>query len=112
MNNTVTFRHMDKTDALKEYAESKCEKLSRYLVEPIEIHWVLSVERIRQIADLTVSAKDVNIKGHDEEEDMYAAIDLVAAKVEAQLRKHKEKVKNHKHGVTPASEIALDAEEA
>lgn len=98
MHTTVTFRHMDKSDPLREYAESKTDKLARYLVEPVELHWVLSVEKIRQIADLTVTAKDVSIKGHDEEEDMYAAIDLVVDKVEAQLRKHKEIVKNHKHG--------------
>lgn len=111
MNTTVTFRHMDKSDPIKEYAESKTERLARFLVEPVEIHWVLSVERIRQIANLTVTAKDVNVKGHDEEEDMYAAIDLVVDKVEAQLRKHKEIIKNHKHGsVEDESAIAEVAE--
>jgi putative sigma-54 modulation protein len=89
---------MDSSDSLREYAEDKSERFEKYLVEPVEVHWVLSVEKIRQKAEATIVAKHLTIKAEDEEGDMYAAIDLTMDKLEKQLRKHKEKIKNHKFG--------------
>ncbi|MBI1911852.1 MAG: ribosome-associated translation inhibitor RaiA [Deltaproteobacteria bacterium] len=107
MNITVTFRHMDSSEALRKYAEEKTERLAKYLVEPIEVHWVLSVEKIRQIADITVTANGVTLKGQGDTSDLYAAIDMGIDKVENQVRKHKEKVKDHhnssiRYGAAPA----------
>ncbi len=96
MHITVTFRHMDSTEALKEHAEEKVEGISKYLVEPVEIHWVLTVTKNRHLAEVTVVAKDITIKAHEETQEMYSAIDGAASKLESQARKHKEKVKNHK----------------
>ncbi len=96
MQVVVTFKHMDTSDALRDYAAEKTERLSKYLSEPIEVHWFLSVEKIRHIADATVVAMGVTIKAQESTRDMYSAIDAVADKLEKQVRKHKEKVKNHK----------------
>lgn len=98
MHINITFRHMDSSDAIKDHAEERTEKLLKYLVEPVEVHWILSVEKIRHKAEATISAKDVNITAHEETQEMYASIDKVASMLEKQLRKHKEKVKNHKFG--------------
>lgn len=108
MNVTVTFRHMDSSDALRAYAEEKSGRLARYLVEPIEVHWVLSVEKIRHIADVTVVAGGVSIKAKEDTADMYSAIDLGLDKIEKQVKKHKEKVKDHKSHTEP-SEIKFGA---
>jgi putative sigma-54 modulation protein len=102
MNVTVTFRHMDSSDALRAYAEEKSERLAKYLVEPIEFHWVLSVEKIRHIADVTVVAGGVSIKAKEDTADMYSAIDLGLDKIEKQVKKHKERVKDHKPHAEPA----------
>ncbi len=100
----VTFRHMDKSDALRDYATEKTERLNKYLNDPVEVHWVLSVEKIRHIADATVVANGVSIKGQESTQDMYSAIDAVADKLEKQVRRHKDKVKHHKmHGDAGAS---------
>lgn len=99
MQVTVTFRHMDSSEPLRKYALEKSERLAKYLFEPIDIHWTLSVEKIRHIADATVAANGVAIKAQFDTQDMYSAIDTVIDKLEQQVRKHKEKVKDHKpHG--------------
>ena len=101
MHITVTFRHMESSDALKQYAEEKTRRIEKYLEEPIEVHWVLSVEKIRHIAEATVVAKNITINAREETQDMYSAIDLAIDKLEKQVRRHKEKVKNHKHVESP-----------
>lgn len=112
MQVTVTFRHMDSSDPLKKYLEEKTERLEKYLVEPIEVHWVLSVEKIRHIADATiVAANGVTIKGQEATEEMYSAVDKVLDKLEKQVRKHKEKVKNYKFGEGESSSVKYGASE-
>ena len=96
MHIAVMFRHMDSSDALKNYAIEKIEKVKKYLMEPIEVHWALSVEKFRHIADVTIVANGITIKGAEQTEDMYSAIDKVIDKIEKQVRKHKERIKNHK----------------
>lgn len=97
MRTTVTFRHMESSDALRKYAEEKTERLSKYLFEPIEIHWVLSVEKIRHIADATVTGNGITFKAQGDTQDMYSAIDMVIDRLEAQAKKHKEMLKDHKN---------------
>ncbi|MEK6790117.1 MAG: ribosome-associated translation inhibitor RaiA [Deltaproteobacteria bacterium] len=112
MQVTVTFRHMDSSEPLRKYALEKSERLAKYLFEPIDIHWTLSVEKIRHIADATASANGVAIKAQCDTQDMYSAIDMVMDKLEKQVRKHKEKVKDHKpHGAETVKE-ALGAQAA
>ena len=91
MHVNVTFRHMDPSEALKKYAEQKTERLIKYLVEPVEIHWVLSVEKIRHIAEATIVAKDISIKAQESTHEMYSAVDAAMGKLETQVKKHKEK---------------------
>lgn len=98
MQVTVTFRHIDSSDSLKEYATEKSDRLAKYLSEPAEVHWVLNVEKTRHMADATVVANKVKIKGHEVTKDLYSAIDMVVDKLEKQLKKHKEKLKSHKVG--------------
>ncbi|MDO8426697.1 MAG: ribosome-associated translation inhibitor RaiA, partial [Deltaproteobacteria bacterium] len=105
MRVNVTFRHMESSEALKSYAIEKAERLGKYLSEPIEIHWVLYVEKIRHIAESTVFANGVTIKAQSDTQDMYSAIDETIEKLEYQVRKHKEKVKDHKPHNGEASSI-------
>ncbi len=93
----VTFRHMESSDAVKEYVQSKTEKFKKFLHEPIEVHMVLEVQKLTHKAEVTVIAKNVRYHGVEESPNLYASIDLVSEKMERQLRKHKEIVKEHKH---------------
>lgn len=111
MHVSVTFRHMESSEPLKKYAEEKSERMGKYLFEPIEIHWVLSIEKIRHIADATVTANGVTIKAQADTQDMYAAIDIVLDKLLGQAQKHKDKMKEHKQNGEPVS-IRYSATEA
>lgn len=96
MKITVTFRHIDSTPALKSYAIEKMAHVEKILIKPEQAHWILSVEKKRHSAELNIVANGLNIIGKETGADLYAAMDEVIAKVSAQARKAKGKVKSHK----------------
>jgi putative sigma-54 modulation protein len=90
---SVTFRHTEPTDALKQYAEEKMHRLGKYFSQSLDAHVVLSVEsKERQIAEVELHALGV-IHAKEQTEDLYAAIDLVTDNLKRQLRKQKDKIK-------------------
>jgi putative sigma-54 modulation protein len=91
MQINVTFRHIEPSEALKDYAEDKISRIKKYLEEPIEAHVVLRTEKFRHIAEVTIGANGMRINGREETDDMYSAIDLVADTIEGQVRKGKDK---------------------
>jgi ribosome hibernation promoting factor len=96
MQISTTFRHMEPSEALKSYAEEKLERVKKYIDEPIVAQVYLTVEKIRHIVEITLNAKGVTIKASEATNDMYAAIDAVIDKIERQLRRYKERLKDHK----------------
>jgi putative sigma-54 modulation protein len=96
MQTTTTFRHLEPSDALKNYAEEKLERIKKYIDEPIVAQVFMTVEKIRHCAEVTLTAKGITIKASEETNDMYAAIDSVVDKIERQLRRYKERIKDHK----------------
>jgi putative sigma-54 modulation protein len=98
MQITTTFRHMESSDALKSYAEEKLSKVDKYIDEPIVAQVFFTVEKIRHMAEVTLTAKGITIKASEETNDMYAAVDAVIDKIERQLRRYKERIKEHKPG--------------
>ena len=96
MQIATTFRHMEPSEALKSYAEEKLERVKKYIDEPIVAQVYLTVEKIRHIVEITLNAKGVTIKASEATNDMYAAIDAVVDKMERQLRRYKERLKEHK----------------
>jgi len=97
MQIAVTFRHMEVSNPIREYAEEKISRVKKYIDEPIDAQVVLSVaKKIRHKAVVTLSAKGIMIKGSEETGDMYAAIDAVVDKIERQLKRYREKIKDHK----------------
>ena len=97
MQLNITFRQFGSSDALKEYAKEKVERVNKYLDRSGEAHVVLSLERHLHHAEITIHSGSWVLRGREKSEDMYASIDLAMDKIEAQLRKYKEKIKNH-HG--------------
>jgi putative sigma-54 modulation protein len=96
MQITTTFRHLEPSDALKSYAEEKLERIKKYIDEPMVAQVFMTVEKIRHCAEITLTAKGITIKASEETNDMYAAIDAVVDKIERQLRRYKERIKEHK----------------
>jgi putative sigma-54 modulation protein len=96
MQITTTFRHLEPSDALKSYAEEKLERIKKYIDEPVVAQVFMTVEKIRHCAEVTLNAKGITIKASEETNDMYAAVDAVVDKIERQLRRYKERIKDHK----------------
>lgn len=91
----LTGHHIDITDSLRDYVNSKMEKLERHFDSVTDIHVVLTVEKLRHKAEATVHVTGNNIFADQTEEDMYAAIDGLVDKLDRQVKKHKEKLKDH-----------------
>ncbi len=96
MQVNITFRHLDSTEALKSHARDKVQHIQRYIDRPTEAHVVLYVENLEHKADINLKAGPFLLRGHAKSNDMYASIDAAAEKIERQLKKHKEKLNNHK----------------
>lgn len=95
MQLNLTGQHLDLTDSLKSYVDTKFEKLNRHFDHVLDVHVILSVEKLRQKAEATLHVSGNNIFAQATHEDMYAAIDLLTDKLDRQVLKHKEKIKNH-----------------
>ena len=96
MQTSVTFKNIDSSDHLKSYVTDKLDRFDRLLDNPAEANVVLKVEKFRHIAEISVSGDRMKINGKEETEDMYSAIDMVLDKLEKQIKKGKEKVRERR----------------
>ena len=99
MQLSTTFRHMDASQAVREYSEEKLEKIRKYFhKDPIAAHAVFSVERgFNHVADINITLPSgLVINAKETTEDMYSSIDLAVARIERQVRKWKDKIRDHK----------------
>lgn len=95
MQLNVTGHHIDLTDSLQNYVETKLEKLERHFDNVTNVHVILSVEKQRHKAEATIHVAGANIFADCENDDMYAAIDALVDKLDRQIKKHKEKLTDH-----------------
>jgi putative sigma-54 modulation protein len=105
----VTFRRVEPTEGLRQYAEEKMRRVHKYLRRPIDAHVILSVLKHRHIAEVQVSANHLNITATEETDDLYSAIDLAMSKLERQIKKRVAKVKDHKGADATAAASAAPA---
>lgn len=98
MQTKITFKKIDSSDALKSYIIKKIDKFDRLLESPAEAHVVLRVEKIRHIAELTLTCDKINIHIKEESDNMYSSIDALMDTVKIQINKQKEKSKRHMSG--------------
>jgi putative sigma-54 modulation protein len=100
MQINLTGHHVDITEPLKGYVDSKFERLERHFDQVIKVHVILSVEKLRQKAEATIHVNGANVFADAVHEDMYAAIDGLIDKLDRQVLKYKEKRQNHRGSVT------------
>ncbi len=98
MQINITFRHVDPSDALKEYTLEKIQRFKKYFDGVVEGNVVLDLQKIRHLAEFTLNANGLRMNAKYESGDFHSAIDGAAAKIERQLARHKDKLKNHKPG--------------
>jgi putative sigma-54 modulation protein len=92
----ITGHHVDVTDALRDYCQTKFDRLKRHFDKVINVHVILTVEKKVQKAEATLHISGNDVHAEAESEDMYASIDTLIDKLDRQIMKHKEKMTEHR----------------
>jgi putative sigma-54 modulation protein len=113
MQINLTGHHVDITEPLKGYVDTKFDRLARHFDDVINVHVILSVEKLRQKAEATIHINGANVFADAVHEDMYAAIDGLIDKLDRQVIKYKEKRKSHRgNGQKAVAETQAEQEAA
>lgn len=105
MQVSVTFRHLEPSDFLKNFAREKVEKVEKFLDHATEAQVVLSMEKHLHHAEILVHSGPYFLRGKERSDDMYKSIGLAMEKVERQIKRYKQRVRQHK----PAGHHNADA---
>ena len=94
----ISGHHLEITPAIHDYVTGKLERVTRHFDNVIDVNVILSVDKLKQKAEVTVhlSGKDVYVEAV--EEDLYAAVDCLVDKLDRQVQKHKQKLQDHHRG--------------
>jgi putative sigma-54 modulation protein len=95
MEMNLTGRHVDITPSLRGYVDEKIERIERHFDHATDIHVILSVEKLRHRAEARLNVPGNELFADAVEEDMYAAIDQLADKLDRQVKTFKEKKRDH-----------------
>jgi len=104
MKISVTFRNTEGEAWQKEYVEERLNKLKKYIDNPVDAHVILSVEKFRNSAEINLMSNGLNINSREEEKDMHLAVDNAIEKIERQLKKRKEKIRDFKGNYSRSGE--------
>lgn len=96
MQTSVTFKNLDPSDHLKSYVTEKLNRFDKLLDNPAEAGVVLIVEKHRHIAEVNITGDRMNVNGKEETGDMYSAIDMVLDKLEKQIKRSKQKIRERR----------------
>jgi putative sigma-54 modulation protein len=102
MQIAVTFRHMETDEGVKGYVQEKVQRLQKYIESLREVHVVLSVEKFRHIAEITIIGNGMTLNSQGRNSDLYAAIDQMVEKMERQIRERRVKVRRKRSNATPS----------
>ena len=93
-----SFKQMDPSDSLREYTQEKSLKLTKYFHGKSHVTWTFSIEKLNRIVHCHLVGNHMDYFGEAMSEDFHTSIDSALEKIEKQIRKHKEIVKDHLHG--------------
>jgi putative sigma-54 modulation protein len=96
MQISLSGHHVEITESMRNYVNEKIDKLDRHFDQALDIHVILTVEKLRHKAEATLHVSGTSLHADSVQEDMYAAIDGLVDKLDRQGKKHKEKLKNHR----------------
>lgn len=91
-----SFKNLDPSDSLRGYASEKSSRLEKYFHGKIHLSWTFSLEKLDHIAHCHLVGNHMDYFGEAKSESFMGSIDLAIDKIERQLKKHKEIVKDHK----------------
>lgn len=105
MNLSITGRHLEVTPAIREYVTNKIGRVTRHFDNVIDTQVMLSIERLKHTAEVTMRVRGKDIHCEASDENLYAAIDLLADKVDRQVIKYKTKMQDHAHEPAKRQEV-------
>jgi len=94
MNLNVSGHHVEVTPAIRSYVRTKIERVTRHFDHVIDAHVILTVEKLRQKAEVTLHVPGRDLHCECENADLYAAIDLLADKLDRQVLRYKDKLQD------------------
>jgi putative sigma-54 modulation protein len=106
MNLHVSGHHIEITPAIRDYLQSKLERITHHFDHAIEVNVILTVEKLTRRVEASVHVRGRDIFCESGNSDMYAAIDGLAAKLDRTIIKHKEKALEHRHGGAALKRLA------
>lgn len=98
MNLHITGHHLEVTPALRDYVTAKLDKVTRHFDHVIDVSVTLSVEKLKQKAEVTLHVRGKDIYVESDDNDLYAAIDMLVDKLDRQVLKYKQKLQDHHRG--------------
>lgn len=96
MQINLSGHHVEITEPLREYVNSKMERLERHFDHITNTQVTLSIEKQRQKAEANVHVSGADLFAQAESDDMYASIDALIDKLDRQIIKHKEKISDRR----------------
>jgi putative sigma-54 modulation protein len=97
MNLSISGHHLEVTPALRDYVTAKLERIRRHFDQVIDVNVVLSVDKLRQKAEIALHVRGKDLFAEAVDADLYAAIDALFDKLDRQVLKHKDKRLAHPH---------------
>ena len=101
-----TGRHVEVTKALKAHAEERLNRVTNHLDDVMDVHVILSVEKHRHMAEITLKTRTKNFVASSTTDDMYASLNQTADRLEAQALKHHDKKASKSHASVKAQALA------
>lgn len=108
MNLQISGHHLEVTPAIRDYVTGKLERVTRHFDNVIDVNVILSVEKLKQKAEVTVHLPGKDIFVEADEEDLYAAVDSLVDKLDRQVQKYKQKLQDHHRGDKIADHIVTE----
>ncbi|WP_448212855.1 ribosome hibernation promoting factor [Colwellia sp. MEBiC06753] len=95
MQINLSGHHVEVTDSLRDFVNTKFAKLERHFDHINNVYVVLTVEKLKQKAEATVHLNGSEVHASAENQDMYASIDSLIDKLDRQILKYKGKITQH-----------------
>lgn len=106
MNLQISGHHIEVTPALHEYVTTKLERVTRHFDNVIGVNVILSVDKLKQKAEVTLHLRGKDVYVESEDADLYASIDALVDKLDRQVQKYKQKAQDHHRGERITHHIA------
>jgi len=102
---------MEATQAIRDHVDLKISHLEKYLLNPTEVHIILSVEKFRHICEIVLVEQNFKASANETTDDMYKSIDRAIDKLESQVKKHKKILQDNQKHRHSLHDVAVMAEQ-